>query len=196
MANGTRIVRKNPDAFPQLLARLRAVTLTVGIHATERDEGGGPMAVIAGVHEFGSARVPARPFMRPTVWTKRDKYRARLRGAIKKAVRGTGTLRADLAVIGEGIVSDMQRTIRAQGEPADSFAPLSDETVAARDERRVASNKGRLGKRRKNANDRWVGHKALIDTGRLINSIRWVLTLDGAATSGAGRQPRSRRGSS
>lgn len=174
MASSIRIVQKNPLALQQVLDRLASVTLTVGIHATERDEGGGPMAVIAGVHEFGSSRVPARPFFRPTIWKNRASYLLQLRGAVQKAIRGGKPLRVSLAVIGEGVQRDIQRTIRAQGEPAGSFAPLSPETVANRRQGRapVRDHKGRFIR----------GHLALIDTGRMINSIRWVLSIDGQTT--------------
>jgi hypothetical protein len=178
LSSTVTIRRTNPNGLRQLMARLEGLRMTVGVHATERDEGGGPMAVIAGVHEFGSMRIPARPFMRPTIWSRRESYTKRLRGALRRAIRGTGSLRVDMAKLGESVVRDMQGTIRAQGEPAGSFAPLSQETL----ERREARTGGRP------RNSRFTGHKALIDTGRLINSIRWVLNVDGQTT---GRAPRS-----
>jgi hypothetical protein len=181
MLSGTVTIRRsNPGGLARLMARLENLRMTVGVHATERDEGGGPMAVIAGVHEFGSQRIPARPYMRPTVWSNREKYIKTLRGALRRAIRGQGNLRVHMAHLGERVVRDMQRTIRAQGEPAGSFAPLSPATIAGRE----ARNNGRPN------NSRFSGHKALIDTGRLINSIRWVLEIDGQSSTGAGTRGR------
>lgn len=191
MLKGTVTIRRtDPGGLARLMARLENLRMTVGVHATERDEGGGPMAVIAGVHEFGSERIPARPYMRPTVWSNREKYIKTLRGALRRAIRGQGNLRVHMAHLGERVVRDMQRTIRAQGEPANSFQDLADATVEARDARRAASGKRRMGKRRQSANNKWTGHKALIDTGRLINSIRWVLEIDGQSSTGAGTRGR------
>lgn len=162
---------KNPHAVAQLMQRLMAVELTVGVHGRERDDKGGPLAVIAGVHEFGSQMVPARPFIRPTMWTHRPRYINTLRGAIRKAIKGTKSLQLSMAAIGFGAVSDIQRTIRAQGEPQGSFAPLSPVTAALR--RRGSTNPNGL---HRDAKGRFTKEMMiLIDTGRLINSIRWVL---------------------
>ena len=170
MLKGTvRIRSRDPGAIDRVMRRVAQLRMTVGIHAQDRDEGGGPMAVIAGVHEFGSQRVPARPFMRPTVWTNRERYLNQLRGAIRQAMRGKRSIRHGFALIGEGVVRDMQRTIRAQGEPAGSFAPLSDETKAARRRGPASLNRDAKGRFTRDM-------MILIDTGRLINSIRWVLS--------------------
>jgi hypothetical protein len=188
MLQGSVTIRRaNPDGLRQLMARLQGLSMTVGVHADQKDDKDGPMAVIAGVHEFGSQRVPARPFMRTTVWTHRPAYINTLRGALRKAIKGTMDLNISMASLGERVVREMQGTIRAQGEPANSFQDLADATVEARDARRAASGKRRMGKRRQSANNKWTGHKALIDTGRLINSIRWVLNLDGQSSGGGAR---------
>jgi len=176
MATNTGRVRvkdRGWDQFKHDLRALRGTTITVGIHGDEPDrQDGESNVVIAGVHEFGSSDVPARPFVRPTFDRNRERYRKQLRGAVIAYTRKGMPLRQSLAMVAMGITRDVRNTIRRQGEPAGSFVPLSPWTLRRR-KLRLRSNGGRP------RNSKFRGHKALIDTGQMINSIAWVIRRNG-----------------
>jgi len=160
-----RQIRETDRGWDQLRGRLaaemRRAVVTVGVHADEEAVGDGTsMALIASVHEFGSekAGVPERSFIRATVDDKREEYTTVLRRIAAAAMRG-GSVRAGLHRLGLLVTADIQRTIRERIPP-----PLAEATIAKRLKR--------LGKSGQPKNDRFGGFTPLVDTGRLINSIR------------------------
>lgn len=175
MRQRVRVKDRGWNAMKDQLRGLSRLSITVGVHGQDgaRQEGGPNNVVIAGVHEFGSLRVPARPFIRPTFDANAEKYAKQLRGAVVRALRQGGQLRQLLALVAMGVTKDIQQTIRRQGMPPGSFAPLSRRTLARR-------------RRRRRNNTRFNGHLALIDTGQLINSIQWVMNVSGTPAESGG----------
>lgn len=107
---------------------------------------------IAAYNEFGTKEIPARPFVRTTLDRNGTRYSRRIADALGAAVdgwrRGGGDdLRLEVERIGREIASDMQGVIQNGIKPAN--APS---TVA-----------------RKGSN------RPLIDTGRLLRSITWIV---------------------
>lgn len=145
----------------QLRSQLEQTIVTVGVHGDEQGDDGTSMALIASVHEFGSARanVPARSFIRSTFDDKRSTYEGMLR-RVAAVVMAGAPLRQGLALVGARVQADIQNRIRAGISPA-----LAPSTI----DRRLRRNGGRP------QNDRFSGFTPLIDTGRLINSIRYVV---------------------
>jgi hypothetical protein len=175
MRQRVRVKDNGWDRYKDQVRALDGVRITVGVHGDEPERWDGESNVaIAGVHEFGSMRIPARPFIRPTFDRNREKYAKQLRGAVIALLRRGTPLRQSLALVAFGVVRDIRSTIRKQGEPAGSFAPLSETTLAKRRARRVNNRTFR-------------GHKALIDTGQLINSIDWVVRVGGSIAERGGR---------
>lgn len=172
--------------FRALVASLRrelnGLTITVGVHgdAGVDDDNGVSLAVIASVHEFGSQTVHARPFIRPTFDSQKERYWRRIRGALVAAARrhGTRSLQQNLGQVGEGMVSDIRRRIRSRIAPT-----LSDATIARR-EKKITDRGGR----RRPANNRFSGWTPLIDDGQLIGSLRWVVRRGGVEIDRGGEE--------
>ena len=111
------------------------------------------LAGYAAVNEFGSedGRVPERSFLRSTVDEERDTYEQALQRGLGKVIDGTSTTERELGLVGARVSRDVKRKIRELKEPAN--APL---TI----ERKGSAN-------------------PLIDTGRLRQSITFLVKMDG-----------------
>jgi len=144
-----------------LLKRLEQppVSLTVGVHEKDNEpyeRGVGQEATtanIASFHEYGTEKMPARPWLGPVVQKNRDRYldsialveQAFLMGKLSKNQRYM-----KLSLIGEKITSDVLNHIDQA-----KFAPLAESTIMARRNR----DKGSI--------------KILQDTGQFIQSISY-----------------------
>lgn len=124
------VKRTNPDAIKNLLknvARMDGSKVEVGF-VDENEihrEAGMPVKELAAIHEFGSkaARIPARPFIEPTMHDNRFKYRRMMFNDAKSLSRGRKKPEVALAQIGEMAVDDMKLKI-LDG----NFVPLKIET--------------------------------------------------------------------
>lgn len=144
--------REAVEALRKMAGRTRCVA---GIRAAkggqvyQDPDGGGSitLAEIAGVHEFGSkkAGVPERSFLRSTFDRKKTVYQGLLRRVLEDAIDGKLSLEDGLDRLGVLYVGDVQEYIRAGSGPPPPLAPA---TIKA---------KG--------------SSHALIDTGRMVNSI-------------------------
>lgn len=124
--------------YKKLMKRLGAkgVSLTVGIHekdniAYERGQGASATtANIGSFHEYGTQKMPKRPWLEPVIKAGRDRYlrsvalieQAYLLDKISDVQRKTM-----IGVVGEKIVSDIITHIK-KGD----FAPLAQSTINAR----------------------------------------------------------------
>ena len=86
-------------------------------------ETGKPIALYAKVMEYGSATVPARPFMRETVAEHEREWKEQLAQGIK--ARGLANAKPVLGVVGRLMVADIVETIR-KGK----FKSLKPRTIA------------------------------------------------------------------
>lgn len=112
--------------------------------------GGMNLAEVATVHEFGTEKIPERPFLRQAFDKSNKKISDFIRNERDKIYQGASTTNESLHKLGVLHQGQVQETI-ATGE----FAPLAPSTVA---------RKG--------------SSKPLIDTGRLRQSINFEVTRE------------------
>lgn len=149
MARGVRIVDRD-RGYRALLARVkrasRSRAITVGVHSGEGGApaaGGGTVADVASIHEFGLGNVPERSFVRSWADAKKSDNQKLLREAAERIVRGA-TVDEALEQVGLVMAASMQKRIQS-GEIG---PPLEPATIA----RKGSST-------------------PLIDTGQLVSSI-------------------------
>lgn len=125
---------------------------------------GTPVAAVAYWNEFGTDRIPARPFMRQTIAKNQDQWGKLLAGCLRQT---RGDLDKAMAMAGEQIVSQLQEQIRTLQDP-----PLAASTM----ENRLRSTKknGKL-----STVNMATASKPLIDTGHMLNSVGYEVTTGG-----------------
>lgn len=140
----------------RVLRELSAHSLEIGILDGNRypsPEGGGDagpyVAEVAAIHEYGTKRIPARPFFRPTIDEKTPDWRGLImRAALSSAASGSSVVPM-LEVIADSAAADVFEYVSRLESTA-----LKPSTVAARN-------------RRGNTSD-----KPLIDSGYMIDQIK------------------------
>lgn len=166
MARYTRVIDKGwKKALDDLKEFFDENEIVVGVVDGQEKHNAGDdftMAQLAAVHEFGSrnGRIPQRSFIRSTF----DESQAKIIAAVLKAAKlvSLGSISDDsakkqLGLLGEKLI---KQKIRSNIPPK-----LSPETIAR--------------KKAKPSNSKFGGTIALIDTGRLINSIRYKIRQKG-----------------
>lgn len=103
-------------------------------------------ATIPAAHEFGTRKIPERPFLRPAIDRNREKYRNWTRKIALAVIDGVRGVREGLTSLGDEIVKDIQRQIDEVTSP-----PLAPSTIKQR------RKKGR-------------GTKPLVSTGEMRRS--------------------------
>lgn len=104
---------------------------------------GTPVAYVATIHEFGTSRIPARPFMRPAVADHGQEWMDTLAQGARAAIQGSMDPANVLEVVALQAAGDVAQKIQAVTAP-----PLSPVTIA---------RKG--------------SSKPLIDTGQMFQSV-------------------------
>lgn len=136
---------------------LGGTTLKVGIPGNIAYEDGKLVADAAIENEFGSGRIPARPFLRPTFDEKHGAWEKAIVSSIKRAfAEGRSSIDEELAIVGESAAGDVRRTISRIWTP-----PLSKMTI-----------QNRLERLKKKSVTKSLT-KPLVDTGLLISSISY-----------------------
>lgn len=115
----------------------------VGWFETAAYPDGTPVAYVATIHEFGTARIPARPFMRPAVADNGQQWLDQLADGAKASLAGGPAPAAVLELVAMGAAGNVAEKIVAVTSPA-----LSPMTV-----------------KRKGSS------KPLIDTGQMLQSV-------------------------
>jgi hypothetical protein len=110
------------------------------------------VAEIAAFQEFGTERIPARPFFRQTVDNTRHELPEFTKREYDGVLRGAHTVSQGLSRIGEWMAAKMKRTITTG-----DFEPLSARTIQAKGSSRP-----------------------LIDTGQMRASVTYVVTQKAA----------------
>lgn len=143
-------VRRSGPGAKRLVVALKDIDgleARTGWFETAKDAQGVPVATKAAAHEFGTARIPARPFMRPTVAAKKQAWLGQLAQGSKAILRGEATPRQVLEGVALRAAGDVAKTIKTVNSP-----PLSPKTV----------------KRKGFA-------KPLVETGQMIQSVTGVV---------------------
>lgn len=123
----------------------------------EKYDDGTPVAAVAVYNEFGTSRVPARPFVRPAIAEHGDRWLLHLGLGMRKVIMGKiPNVKTVMSLLGEEIVADLKDSIMRVWSP-----PLSPRTVA---NRRSRWNSAKSGKHPE------MLYKPLVDTTLMINS--------------------------
>ncbi len=114
------------------------------------------------VHEFGTSRIPARPFLRPAIQKNAAKYEQLLAAALKKAIAGEMDYARGLGLIGQVAAADVKNYV-TQGEP---IPPPNAPATLRRKE--ALTRRGSKGSAR-----------TLVDTGRMVGAITYAVEKGG-----------------
>lgn len=120
-------VRRTGPGAARLIVALKEIDgleARTGWFETAKDAKGVPVATKAAANEFGTTRIPARPFMRPTVAEKKRAWLDQLASGSKAILRGEATPRGVLEGVALRAAGDVAKTIAAVNSP-----PLSPKTV-------------------------------------------------------------------
>ena len=130
-------------------------TLRVGVMENARNiDTGEPVAPYAAANEFGTSRIPARPFLRSTIDAKGTEWADYL----GRAIRARVPLQTALKLTGEKMKSDVKATI------AGNMAPANAPSTIRRKLRQEDEGGGMM-------------HAGtLIETGSLLRSIEYEVT--------------------
>ena len=103
------------------------LTLSVGIWSkATRDGGGASVAEYASFNEFGTTKIPPRPFLRPAMEERREEWTEAVAGSMSASLKGGQfSNRSVLEVIGRNAVKDVQLRIMSNTPP-----PNAPSTVA------------------------------------------------------------------
>ena len=105
------------ELFPELRDYDGAVVLRAGVMEGARNiDTGEPVAPYAAANEFGTSRIPSRPFLRSTVDSRNSEWSDYLGRAIANGVKP----RQAVELTGERMVSDVQATIASNMPPANA----------------------------------------------------------------------------
>ncbi len=104
---------------------LRSEVVAGVLGGATNDETGEKVAGYARMLEYGTARMPARPFLRQTATENKDEWRKQIRNGLK--ARGFDQAEEVLGAVGRLMRADIVATIR-RGD----FEPLAESTVKAK----------------------------------------------------------------
>lgn len=113
-------------------------------------EEGQTIAQVAGWNEYGTTRIPARPFMRQTFEKYGDEIQTQIKGFLGKIIDGKESVAVALKKVGEMAKGKIQKTI--------SSGQFAENRPATKEQKGAKKN------------------KPLIDTGRLRQSINYEVT--------------------
>lgn len=116
---------------------------------------GGPEAMRAAFNEYGTATIPARPFVRSTFEANADAYLGMVDGMVGEVLRGKSGVKS-LRRLGARMQRDVQQAIDAWSSPPNAPATI----------------------RRKGHNN------PLVDTGSMRRAVRWRITVGGGVGGG------------
>lgn len=146
----TNVTVTGGDKYKAVLEKIARLKLTAqaGIPAGATTTDGKSIPEYAAYNEFGTSRIPARPFMRTTANEHQNEWCETLAGALKGEILKDNAKGA-MGLVGEQMKAHIQQTIQKG-----SFAPNSPKTVA-----------------NKRAKGKVEPDHPLIDTGQMLASI-------------------------
>lgn len=131
-------------------------------HKGEKGEEPATVAGIAAANEYGTKRIPARPFMRLTIERQRQAWEEQTKKEFIRIMDGKQDTTKALARIGAKMVGDLQATIRSNVPPANAASTVLTKT---------SSLKG--AKRDKAVMLGLFGQGTLRDTGQMLNAMTY-----------------------
>lgn len=136
------------NRFVREMEKARTMEVAVGIFEGSRNAEGESIAEYATYNEFGTAKIPARPFMALSVDRNKAAIAKDLDSSAARITTGASTVHKELNRLGAQHTARVQATITGPDIPP----PLSPVTVA---------RKGST--------------KTLVDTGAMTNAVTWEL---------------------
>lgn len=145
------------------LKHLENSVARVGWFKYNNYDDGTSVASVAAQNEFGNPakRIPARPFMRPTIISQQSQWRKIAEVKAQEVLHGVGTIDDLMAALGQKAAGDIKKKIASIWEP-----PLSPRTIQSRLHRK--SNKKKVGNLT----------KPLIDTSLMFNSLIYEVSKE------------------
>lgn len=132
----------------------------VGIQAGDIYQDGTSIADIAYYNEFGTDTIPSRPFMRQTFEKKNVELSKHVAAEYQAVLEGRKTIDFALNLLGAWYQTQIQNEIR-DGD----WTPNASVTIARKEAKRAPGNHDET--------------KPLIDTGRMLASVRYVVKMGG-----------------
>lgn len=138
-----RVVRKkgdiDRDQLMQLIDDMDGKKLQAGWFEGSRYDAQTPVAYVAAIQEFGSARrsIPPRPFMRPTIANGKDDWKDVVEEGLKEVLAGNLTMKDLLDILGLRVAGEIRKAISQVTQP-----PLSPITLALRKQKLAGAKIG------------------------------------------------------
>lgn len=153
--------QSNEKAIRAVLQAAGRAEIRVGFFPTQRYTDGTPVAYVATVHEYGYGPIPPRPFMRPTVTSKKAEWAQNMRAALASAMKAmtVSAVTSNFDQVGAAAAADISYTISQVRSPM-----LKPSTLKARQSRQ--SKKAKT-----------VSIKPLVDTGVLIQAPQYAVVF-------------------
>lgn len=100
------------------------LTLSVGVFSGATREGSKTtVAQYAAYNEFGTTRIPPRPFLRSTMEARQEEWTEAIKGSVSSNLKsGQFSNRSILEVVGKGAVKDVQAKIMSNMPPPNAPA--------------------------------------------------------------------------
>ena len=138
----------NLEKIKKTLLALKKKELQVGIFPDAIDDKGGRIVDYAIANEYGTSKIPERPFMRSTADEKQENWSALMDKIVEGVTKGDLEVERKIGLLGEQMVNDIKEKISSNVPP-----PLNPATI-----------------KRKGSS------RTLIDTGNMRNSITFKIT--------------------
>lgn len=103
------------------------LTLSVGVFSEATREGSKTtVAQYASYNEFGTTKIPPRPFLRPTLAERQEEWTEAVKGSASASLKsGQFNNRSILELIGEGAVKDVKAKIMSNVPPPNAPATVA-----------------------------------------------------------------------
>jgi len=125
------------EALRKATKALQGAEVRVGWFDKDRyPNGGPPVAYVAAIQEFGTSKIPPRPYMRIAGDRHKDAWKNNFGKAATAILKGNYTAEQGLEILGLGIAGDIRAQIAATNTP-----PLSDLTLMLRKMKRKDQSK-------------------------------------------------------
>lgn len=108
-------IKRDTEKFD--IAMKKGYRVVAGYFGDKTYADGTVVSNVAFWQEFGTARIPSRPFMRNSLIQNSSKYRRQLAKQASISIKGRRTVIRSLEQIGSGMVKDIRRSIWATTQP-------------------------------------------------------------------------------
>ena len=155
-------VAKNLDAF---LRSVQSKSAAVGFFSEAKypDGKGTPVAYVASIQEFGTDKIPPRPFMRPAISSNKSELTRVMQAITVKASAGNITYEQGLAQAGMAAEGFVRKAIIKVTEPALAASTMRWRMYSKSKDFNYTKGKG--------APDPNVSNKPLVWTGHMLGSV-------------------------